>query len=430
VLTNLLGTEQRICRALGVSGLSEAASRLSDLTEPSEPGGWFDRLKASPPRGVLGKLPPKSVKTGVCQQVIRLGGDVDLSELPVLRSHPEEQGPVVTAAQVFARGTDSGRRAVERHELRVLDDKRIAVSWAGHDELAQLAEEYRQRNQRMPLAVVLGGDPARLLAAVAPLPSQADVCAVAGLLRNKAVDLVRCRTIDLEVPADAEMVIEGFVDPAEPAADPGPMASWGGHCRVAGEAPVMQVTAVSHRSNPIYPAMVPGGPPDEVSVVRRALMLVFLPLVRAAIPDLIDCDFPEFGAARHWALVSIRKTHAGQARRVAHAVWGLRQTMFAKLLVVVDDDVNVHDPRQAWSAVAANMEPGRHVFFSEGPVDPWDPASVPGVLNCRMALDATRKLPGESGGHPRVSVPDADRIVRVVTERWSEYGLAPDDRAE
>jgi 4-hydroxy-3-polyprenylbenzoate decarboxylase len=304
------------------------------------------------------------------------------------------------------------------------------VSWDAHDELAQLFDGYRQRNQRMPLAVVLGGHPAGLLAAVAPLPPQADVCALAGLLRDKALDLVRCRTIDLEVPVDAEMVLEGFLDPAEPTADVGTIASWGGHCRTIRGAPVMQVTALSHRSNPIYPAMVPGGPPDEICVVRRSLALVFLPLMRTAIPDLVDCDLPEFGAARHWVLVSIRKTYAGQARRVAHAVWGLRQTMFAKLLVVVDDEVDIHDPPQVWSAVAANVDPGRHVFFSQGAADPWDPASDPHGLNRRMAMDATRKLPGESGGRRGVSPPQTNQIVRAVTERWSQYGLALDGLAD
>jgi 4-hydroxy-3-polyprenylbenzoate decarboxylase len=189
----------------------------------------------------------------------------------------------------------------------------------------------------------------------------------------------------------------------------------------------MQVTAVTHRANPVYPAMVPGEPPDEVCVIRRALGRIFLPLTRSAIPDLLDCDLPEFGAARHWALVSIRKAYAGHARCVAHALWGQRHTMFTKLLVLVDDDVDVRDHQQVWSAVAAHTDLGRDVFSHQGPPDPWDPATDLGSPSHRMAIDATRKLPEETRGNPTVRPRRTEEIIRLVTERWQEYGLASDD---
>jgi 4-hydroxy-3-polyprenylbenzoate decarboxylase len=188
----------------------------------------------------------------------------------------------------------------------------------------------------------------------------------------------------------------------------------------------MHVTAVTHRANPIVPAIVPGRLPDETCLVRRALQRMFLPLVRAAVPDLVDYDLPSFGAARHWALVSIRKTYAGQSRRVAHALWGLRQLMFSKLLVIVDEEVDVHDPSAVWAAVSRHTDPGSDVFFCEGPPDPFDPTATAGELARRMAVDATAKLPGEYRGRRPHPGPRDDEIRRLVTDRWSEYGLGPD----
>ena len=247
----------------------------------------------------------------------------------------------------------------------------------------------------MPLAVVIGGDPAFLLAAAAPLPAGSDVCAVAGLLREKPLDVVACRSVDLTVPAEAEIVLEGFCDPSQPPVMAGPFCGPTGHCTLPRPAPVMQVTALTHRANPIYAAMVPGRPPHEAVTVARAMQRVFLPLVRLAMPELVDYDLPEFAAARHWAAVSIRKTYAGQGRRAAHAAWGLRPLMFAKMLVVVDEDVDVRDHQQCLAAVAANFRPGRDIVIEQGPADPFDPAAPAGALGQKMAIDATRKLPEE-----------------------------------
>jgi 4-hydroxy-3-polyprenylbenzoate decarboxylase len=247
----------------------------------------------------------------------------------------------------------------------------------------------------MPLAVVIGGDPAFLLAASAPLPPSADVCAVAGLLRQKPLDVVACRGVDLIVPAEAEIVFEGYVDPSEPPVAAGPLCGPTGHATPPLVAPVMHVTALTQRANPIYAAMVPACPPHEAVTVTRAMQRVFLPVTRLAMPELLDYDMPEFAAARHWAAISIRKIYAGQARRAAHAAWGLRPMMFAKMLVVVDDDVDVHDQQAVSAAIASNMNPARDILIDQGPYDPFDPAATPGALGQRMAIDATRKLAGE-----------------------------------
>lgn len=429
VLTNLLGTEKRICLALGIKSPAELSQRIAELVDPSQPEGWFERIQTSGTRAGLRRLPPRTVKAGACQQIVRLGGDVDLEALPALQSYPLESGRVITAGQLFTADAESGRSSVGRYDLRVLDKSRLAAGWLAHDDPARLMIGYGERNDRMPLAVVLGGDPAGLLAAMAPLPPEADVCALAGLLRQKPLELVKCRTVELEVPTDAEIVIEGYVDPAEPPADVGLLGASGGTYQLARPAPVMHVTALTHRANPIYPAMVPGTLPDEACVVNRALQRVFLPLVRLAIPELVDYDLPMFGAARHWALISIRKTYAGQARKVAWAFWGLQQMMFTKLLVLVDEEVDVHDHRQVWSAVSRHVDPGRDVFFGQGPPDSRDPAAAPQMLRHMMAIDATAKLSEERRGQRPQPAQMSEEIRRLVSKRWAEYGLGPEPGA-
>jgi 4-hydroxy-3-polyprenylbenzoate decarboxylase len=296
---------------------------------------------------------------------------------------------------VFSAEPDSHQPVAGRFDLQRLDRTRLAVCWAAHDEHARLLSEYRQRGQKMPLAVVIGGDPAFLLAAAAPLPAGGDVCAVAGLLREKSLDVVTCRSVDLDVPAEAEIVLEGFVDPLEPPVMAGPLCGPTGHRTEPRPAPVMQVTTVTHRANPIYAIMAPGRPPHEASTVARAMQRVFLPLARLVMPELVDYDLPAFAAARLWAAVSIRKTYPGQGRRAAHMAWGLPAVRSAKVLVMVGEDVDVHDHEQVLAALTINVRPGRDLLIESGPADPFDPATPAGGLGQKMAFDATRKLTPE-----------------------------------
>lgn len=426
VLTNLLGTETRVCRALGVGSLEHLRERIATMTDPAEPQRWFEKLKTAPHVAALGNLPPRRVNSGACQQIVRLRSDVDLGELPLLKSAPDEAARAITAGAVLSVGADSGRPVAGRFDLQLLGPDRLAVCWAAHDEHARLLGQYARRNQKMPLAVVLGGDPAVLLAASSTLPPGVDPWALAGLFREKPIDVVRCRSIELDVPAEAEIIIEGRIDPAEPATEAGPLCTPSGYYGPARPVPVMHVTAVTHRANPVFPAMVPGPPPHEACVVHRALATVFLPLLKLAVPELVDYDLPMFAAGRHWATLSIEKTFAGQARRVAHAAWGLPQLMSAKLLVVVDEEVDVHDHRQVLSAIASNVNPGRDVFFQQGPPDPMDIATPPGQLGHRMAIDATAKLPGEHAGPwPQRAVMN-EELRKLVGDRWPEYGVGPE----
>jgi len=423
VLTNLLGQPERICRALGAGGLDELALRVAEAVHPTQPEGWLERLKSLPGRKALKGLAPKSVRTGVCQQVVRLGGDVDLGRLPVLKSRPDEAARAITAGQVVSVEPDSDERVVGRYDLQVLDRNRLAVCWDPTDDHARLLGEYRRRREPMPLAVVLGGDPAALLAAMAPLPPGADAWAVAGLLRARPLDLVAGRSAALAVPADAEIVLEGHVDPAEPPVEAGPLATPVGYYTRPRPAPVMHATGLTHRANPIYPALVPGTPPNEMTVTGRALVQVFLPVLKLAVPGLVDCEMPQFGAARHWALVSVRKTYAGQARQVAGALWALRPAMFGKVLVVVDEHVDVHDAEEVWYAVATSADPGRDVFFADGPPDPLDPAAPAESLGRRMAIDATIKLPEERRGPGAQPALMSEEVRQLVAGRWAEYGI-------
>jgi 4-hydroxy-3-polyprenylbenzoate decarboxylase len=228
------------------------------------------------------------------------------------------------------------------------------------------------------------------------------------------------------VPAETEIVLEGYVDPGEPAVETGPMCTPLGYYGRVQPAPVVHVVAVTHRANPVYWAMVPGAPPNETSVIDRAMAAVFLPLVRRTIPELIEYDLPLCTAGRHWATLAIRKSYAGQARRVAAMAWGLRPLRFAKFLVVVGEGIDVHDHRQVLAAMAANVDPGRDAVVEEGPPDPRDAAAPAGRLSARLVVDATAKLPDECGGSPPVPARMSETTCQLVSGRWPEYGLGPE----
>ncbi|MGA2034297.1 MAG: UbiD family decarboxylase [Thermoguttaceae bacterium] len=426
LLTNLLGTEARICRALGVDSLAEAADRAGRLAAASAADGWFQRWRAGSQPTALAQVLPRQVKSAACQQIVRLGSDVDLGQLPLVQSAPGEAGRVVTAGVTVTAEPDSHRPIAGRFDLQLLARDRLAVCWAAHDEPARLLVQCRQRGEKLPVAVMLGGDPAVLLAASARLSPAVDCLALAGLLRDKPLDAVACRTVDLSVAAESDIVIEGYVNPAEPPVEAGPRSAPLGRYTLPCTAPILHVTALTHRANPIYPAMVHLAMPGEASQVDAALTRIVLPLAKSAIPELLDYDLPQLAAARLWAVLSIDKTYAGQARRVASTAWGMPQFMLAKMLIVVDRGVDVREPGQVQRAVAANVHPGRDVFFQAGPPDPLDPAALPGTLGQRMAIDATEKLPQEHAGPWPAAAEMSPAVRQLVSDRWPQYGLGPE----
>ncbi|MHB9050227.1 MAG: UbiD family decarboxylase domain-containing protein, partial [Pirellulales bacterium] len=255
VVTNLLGTEARLCRALGIASLEELTDRVAAIVHPPAASeGWFASLRPAPDYAALAKLPPKTVKAGPCQQVVRLASDVDLDELPALKCRPLEAGHSLPRARLFSRSAETGARHVGAYDLAPLDKNRLAVLWHAPQAGPGLLAEYARKRERMPAAVVLGGDPAYDLATAAPLPPEVDPLLFAGLLRGKSIDLVRCRACEVEVPADAELVIEGYLDPAEPPVEVGPWAAVTGFYGPPCPAPVLHVTAMTHRANPVFPA--------------------------------------------------------------------------------------------------------------------------------------------------------------------------------
>ena len=424
LLANLLGTEKRICRVLDVSSLDQARQAISQLVSPREPAGWVERIKTGASISALEGLLPKAVRTAACQQVVRLGSDVDLDELPVPRSLPEESGRTITAGQVVTTDPDSHLPHVGRYDIRIIGRDRMAVKWHPHHGPARQLAEHRRKDKRMPVAVVLGGDPANLLAAMTDQVPPADVLALAGYLRRKPCELVACRTVALSVAADAELVIEGYLDPSEPPLDVGTVCTPSGHYTVGDSHSAIHVTALTHRTNPVCPAMTAGSPPTEETVIARSLQRIFLPLVQMAVPELVDYDLPDFAAARHLAFVSIRKANIGQTRSVAGRLWGSAPLMFARVMVIVDEDVNVRDPAAVWAAVAMNTAPDTDVFFQQGAPDPLDPVVGPTPLARMMAVDATVKIPGErQKSSPRPAAID-EEIARLVSSRWEGYGLS------
>jgi 4-hydroxy-3-polyprenylbenzoate decarboxylase len=432
LVINLLGSERRMARALRVKHVDEIAARIVKLMKPEVPeGGILEKLKFLPEVAQLGRtalsLPPKLVSSGPCQDVVKTGSQADLTELPVIKCWPMDAGKFITFGQVFTRNPESGERNVGVYRLQVFDRQTTAMHWHLHHDGAQNCRRYLKRAERMPIAVSIGGDPVYPFMGIAPMPPDTDECLLGGFLRGRPVELVRCKTVEMEVPADAEIVIEGYIDPAEPLVTEGPFGDHTGWYSLEDQFPLFHVTAITHRSNPIYLTTIVGKPPQEDYHMGKAIERIFLPLVRMMIPELVDYDLPTFGVFHNFAFIAIKKTYPQQARKVMSALWGLGQLMFTKIIVVVDSDVNVHDYDRVWFHVGSNVHPGRDVVFCEGPTDILDHAAP--VCGCghKMGIDATRKLPEE--GHPRPWPPEmlTTRAIRdLVSGRWSEYGVGAD----
>lgn len=436
IVTNLLGNRVRISKALRTNSFDDVASRIAGLIQPELPDGWLETLKLIPHFSQLTKLPPKTVDTGVCQQVVHMGSDVDLNMLPIPHIWPGDSGPAITAGQVYTQHPTSSVRNVGLYPLTVRDRTSLSIHWhAQQDGWSHLEECRRHGRQQMPIAVALGGDPVYTYMAHAPLPPNTDECLLGGFLRSQNVELVRCRSIDLEVPAQAEIVIEGHIDVTAELESAGPLGTSTGFYSPAAELPTMHVTAITQRSNPVFPAMILGKHPVEEFWLNRATERIFLPLVKLFVPELVDLHQPPAGNFRNLLFVSIRKQYPQQARKVMHALWSFGRLAVSKIIVVVDEDVDVQDENQVWFTVGSHTHPGRDVLFCEGPAHPLDHAAPVAGMGHKMGIDATRKLPDE--GHPRpwpetLSMP-AD-ISELVTNRWSEYGftgkhVAPTEQA-
>lgn len=406
VLMNAMGSYERMSRGLGAQKLDEigdAIARYLDL------GNYFSikKLVRSIPRllRLLYALPIRSPLRGACQQVIER--DVDLSTLPVLKCWPQDAGPFITLPLVFTKDLDSSLQNVGMYRLQILDRTSTGMHWHKHKDGSQMYRRYRDSGRVMPVSVALGCDPAITYAATAPLPAMIDEMMLAGWLRRSNVRMVKCVTNDIYVPANAEFVLEGYVDPKEDLVLEGPFGDHTGYYSLADFYPRFHVTCITRKRNPVYPATVVGKPPMEDCYMAKATERIFLPFLRLQIPELADVNFPLEGVFHNCVLVSIRNGYPGCARKVMNALWGMGQMMYTKLIVVVDDRVDVQNLSQVRDAVLARVTP-ECLVLSEGPLDALDHSSARALYGTRLGVDATAE-PGDRRG----DVFDTYRIIAV-----------------
>jgi 4-hydroxy-3-polyprenylbenzoate decarboxylase len=421
VLINQFGSQERMCMALRASSYEELAARVQALIALEVPGSTWDKLKALARLKELAALQPRTVKHGVCQEVVLTGDKVDLDALPILQCWPLDAGRYITLPLVFTRHPKTGVRNVGMYRLQVFDKRTTGMHWHIHKDAA---EHHRVTKGRMEVAVAIGTDPALTYAATAPLPGAVDEMLFAGFLRGEAVDLVQCRTVDLQVPADAEFVLEGYVEVDETRTE-GPFGDHTGYYSLADRYPVLHLTALTHRRDPVYATTVVGQAPMEDAQLGKATERIFLPLLKLTLPELVDMDLPAEGGFHNCALVSVRKSYPLQARKVMHSLWGAGQMQFCKCIVVVDDDVDVHDYAQVAWRVFNNVDWKRDVLVTEGPLDVLDHSAPQPLWGAKIGIDATKKGLGE--GHQREWPPDVEMSAEVkarIDELWPFLGLS------
>jgi 4-hydroxy-3-polyprenylbenzoate decarboxylase len=356
------------------------------------PESWREKLAMFSRLTEVAKYPPRRERgTPPCQEVVVRGPDVDLSRLPILTCWPGDGGPYITLPQVVSRDPQSGVRNVGMYRVQVLERALLAMHWQRHKVGAAHWREMARRGESMPVAIVLGGDPASIYSASAPLPPNIDEYIFAGFLRRKPVKLAKAVTNDLLVPAEAEIVIEGHIDPADPLVMEGPFGDHTGFYSLADEYPGVHVDAVTMRERPVYPTTIVGRPPMEDYYLGHGTERIFLPLLQLTVPEIVDYHMPAAGIFHNLVFVSIDKQYPGQAWKVMNALWGMGLMSLAKVIVVVDKDVNVRDPDEAWWVALNNIDPERDTRFTMGPIDVLDHASRAFTYGSKMGIDATTK---------------------------------------
>ncbi|HYL35014.1 MAG TPA: menaquinone biosynthesis decarboxylase [Bryobacteraceae bacterium] len=424
VLINSFASRRKMEIALEVDSVEEIARRISEYLEMRMPEGLIGKLKMLPKLAEVGAFFPKTVSGGPCKEVIRRD-NFSLDEYPILRCWPQDAGRFITLPMVFSKNPDSGKRNCGCYRLQVYDGRTTGMHWQTHK---QGAEHHRRllkegKQTRMDVAVAIGSDPASMFSAILPLPPDLDEMMIAGFIRGKPVEMVKCETSDLEVPANAEIVLEGYVELGERRTE-GPFGDHTGFYSLADDYPVFHITCVTQRKHPIYATTIVGPPPMEDFYMGKAVERIFLPLMRLQLPEIRDISMPAEGIFHNLILVSIRKSYPLHARKVMHAIWGLGQAMFSKCIVVVDEDVDVQNVSEvAWKALN-NIDPERDIQFVLGPVDSLDHSSRLANYGSKMGIDATRKWKEEGFTRPW---PDVIRMSEDVKQRvaqlWKKAGL-------
>jgi 4-hydroxy-3-polyprenylbenzoate decarboxylase len=423
VLINAFGSPARMAAALGVERLDDLSARVAKLLDLRMPGTLRDKLRRLGDLFDLAKAGPKRVRSAPCQEVVETTAPT-LAALPVLRCWPDDGGRYITLPLVFTRDPITGARNVGMYRLQVYDDRTLGMHWQIHKGSAEHQRVAEERGAgRMEVAIALGGDPIAVYSGSAPLPPGVDEMVFSGWLRGSGVPMVACKTVDLEVPAEAEIVLEGWVDPAERRLE-GPFGDHTGYYSLARDYPVFHLQALTRRKSPIYPTTIVGRPPQEDYWLGKATERIFLPIIRMMLPEIVDMNMPAEGVFHNLVIVSIRKRYPGQARKVMYALWGLGLMMLAKNILIVSEHVDVQNLSEvAWRATG-NVDPKRDLVLVDGPMDDLDHAALRHRFGGKLGIDATEKTEADGIGQPWPDeITMSPEVRERVTRRWAEYGL-------
>jgi 4-hydroxy-3-polyprenylbenzoate decarboxylase len=425
VAINLFGSMRRMSLSLGVRDMDEIGARITGMMDLKVPDGLMGKLSMLPRLLEVSKFPPR-VRSGgaACQEIVLRDEEVDLSTLPIITCWPEDGGPYITLPMVITKDPKRGIRNVGMYRIQVMGPRTMAMHWQRHKVGAAHWREMAERGEKMHVCIAIGADPASVYSASAPLPPMVDEFIFAGFLRKSPVSLTKAVTCDLDVPSDAEFVIEGYIDPAEELVVEGPFGDHTGFYSEADLYPLVHVTAVTMRKSPVYATTIVGIPPMEDFYLGHATERIFLPLLKMTVPEIVDYHMPAEGIFHNLVFVSIDKQYPGQAYKVMNALWGQGLMSLAKVLVVVDKEVNVRNPQEAWWVALNNIDPERDTRFTMGPMDVLDHASRAFTYGSKMGIDATRKWPEEgfTRNWPKVIRMDDDTRAKVDA-MWPALGI-------
>ena len=420
LLINQFGTERRMCLAFDVERLDDVAGKLEEVLELQPPQGLVDKVRGLKKLKSIADSMPKTVSRAPCQEVVLEGEEVNLDLLPIQRCWPLDPAPFITLPAVITQDRNTGVRNVGMYRMQKIDRRSTFMHWQIHKD--GRADLLAAEDGRIPVAVAIGLDPVTAYSASAPLPKHIGELMVAGFLKGSAVELVKAKTVDLHVPANAEIVLEGWVDREDTGLE-GPFGDHTGYYTPAEEFPIFRLTAMTMRRDAIYPSIVVGKPPAEDEWLAKATERIFLPAIRMSVPEIVDYDLPTAGAFHNCVIVSIRKRFPGHARKVMHAIWGLGLLSLSKTVVVVDEHVNVHDYEEVFFYACANVDPKRDVLLSEGPIDQLDHAATLQAFGGKLGIDATAKGPDEGAREWPPEIVMSREIRERVDARWAEYGI-------
>lgn len=424
VLINTFGTYERLNMSLGVERLDEIAETILDFMDMANYATLFNQIKSVPKLARLAKIFPKKVKKAACQEVVE---EPDLDKLPILQCWPKDGGRYITLPLVITKDPETNQQNMGMYRLQVYDKKTTGMHWHLHKDGREIYEKYKKRGlSRMPVSVALGGDPATIYSATAPLPKMIDEMIFAGFLRKAPVEIVQCIINDLYVPANAEFILEGYVDLDEMRLE-GPFGDHTGYYSLQDWYPVFHIEKITRKKNPVYPTTIVGKPPMEDCYLGKATERIFLPLIQIQCPEIVDMNFPLEGVFHNCVIVSIKKAYPKHAHKVMHALWGMGQMMYTKMIIVVDENVDPHDLSTVAWKVFNNIDAKRDLVISEGPLDALDHASNTPHYGHRLGIDATKKWASE--GYTRTWPDDiemTEEIKNLVDRRWKEYGIQKD----